>query len=255
VYWRTLDELAEDPSFRERLYNEFPSEVEAISDPATRRTFLKLMGASLALAGVTACTKQPEEKIVPYVRQPEELIPGKPLFYATAMTVGGIATGLLVESHEGRPTKVEGNPDHPASLGASDVFAQASVLGLYDPDRSTSIKNQDKSRSWQESVEAIASQMKLHDANKGAGLRILTETVTSPTLTWQIRELLKKYPSAAWHQYEPIGMDNARRASKVQKRYPIARLPASIRAALAREESGRLATRPMPTGVTTPDVH
>ena len=92
-FWRTLDELADDPAFRERLYNEFPSQIDAIADPVARRTFLKLMGASLALAGVTACTRQPEEKIVPYVRQPEEIIPGKPLFYATAMTVGGSATG------------------------------------------------------------------------------------------------------------------------------------------------------------------
>src|SRR5438105_10884902 len=107
-YWRTLDELADDPSFRDRLYNEFPSEIEAIADPVARRTFLKLMGASLALAGVTGCTRQPDEKIIPYVRQPEEIIPGRPLFYATAMTIGGCATGILVESHEGRPTKVEG---------------------------------------------------------------------------------------------------------------------------------------------------
>src|SRR5436190_8159936 len=106
-YWRTLDELTGDPAFQERLYNEFPSQIEAITDPVARRTFLKLMGASLGLAGVTACTKQPVEKIVPYVRQPEELIPGKPLFYATAMSLGGVATGLLVESHEGRPTKIE----------------------------------------------------------------------------------------------------------------------------------------------------
>ena len=110
-------------------------EVEAITDPVARRTFLKLMGASLALAGVTACTRQPAEKIVPYVRQPEEIVPGKPLFFATAMPLGGVATGLLVESHEGRPTKIEGNPLHPGSLGATDVFAQAAVLGLYDPDR------------------------------------------------------------------------------------------------------------------------
>src|SRR5205085_1078518 len=129
-FWRTLDELADDPAFRERLYNEFPSEVEAISDPATRRTFLKLMGASLALAGITACTRQPEEKIIPYVRQPEELIPGQPLFFATAMSLGGVATGLLVESHEGRPTKIEGNPLHPGSLGAADVYGQAAILGL-----------------------------------------------------------------------------------------------------------------------------
>ena len=123
-YWRTLDELAGDPAFQERLYNEFPSEIEAITDPVARRAFLRLMGASIALAGVTACTRQPPEKIVPYVRQPEELIPGRPLFFATAMTLGGAATGLLVESHEGRPTKIEGNPQHPGSLGATDVFAQ-----------------------------------------------------------------------------------------------------------------------------------
>src|SRR5262245_37211215 len=118
-FWRTLEEQAGDPAFQERLYDEFPSEVEAITDPIQRRAFLKLMGASIALAGVTACTRQPVEKIVPYVRQPEELIPGRPMFFATAMALGGVATGLLVESHEGRPTKIEGNPQHPGSLGAA----------------------------------------------------------------------------------------------------------------------------------------
>src|SRR5207253_7491908 len=141
------------------LYNDFPSHVEAISDPTTRRTFLKFMGASLALAGVTACTKQPEEKIVPYVRQPEELIPGKPLFYATAMTLGGIATGLLVESHEGRPTKIEGNPDHPGSLGASDVYAQAAVLNLYDPDRSQTLTSIGEIRPWSAFLGAIRAAL------------------------------------------------------------------------------------------------
>src|SRR5262250_2054877 len=129
-FWRTLDERADDPAFVEHLYNEFPSQIEAITDPVQRRTFLKLMGASLALAGVTACTRQPDETIVPYVRQPEEIVPGRPLFYATAMTLGGVATGLLVESHEGRPTKIEGNPDHPSSLGAADAYGQAAVLEL-----------------------------------------------------------------------------------------------------------------------------
>src|SRR5207253_3509686 len=123
-FWRTLDELVGDPAFQERLHNEFPSQIEAVADPVARRTFLKLMGASLALGGFTACTRQPAEKILPYVRQPEGLVPGKPLFYATAMALGGVATGLLVESHEGRPTKIEGNPEHPGSLGATDVFAQ-----------------------------------------------------------------------------------------------------------------------------------
>jgi len=154
-WWRTLEERAELPEFQERLHNEFPSEVEAITDPVARRTFLKLMGASIGLAGITACTRQPEEPIVPYVKQPEELIPGKPLFYATAMTVGGVATGLLVESHEGRPTKVEGNPDHPGSLGAADVFAQAAVLDLYDPDRARTITNLGEIRPWPAFLAAI----------------------------------------------------------------------------------------------------
>ncbi len=147
-FWRTLDELADTPAFRERLHNEFPSQIEAITDPVARRAFLKLMGASIALAGIGACTRQPAEKIVPYVRQPEDLVPGNPLFFATAMPLGGVATGLLVESHEGRPTKIEGNPAHPGSLGASDVFAQAAILGLYDPDRSQTLTNLGEIRPW-----------------------------------------------------------------------------------------------------------
>ena len=107
-------------------------------DPDGRRSFMKLMGASLAFAGLTACTVQPREIPVPYVKTPDGTVPGKPYFFATAMTLHGVANGLLVESHEGRPTKVEGNPDHPSSLGATDFFAQASILGLYDPDRSQS---------------------------------------------------------------------------------------------------------------------
>src|SRR5215467_304443 len=147
-FWRTLDERANDPAFQARLCNEFPSQIEAITDPVARRTFLKLMGASLTLAGVGACMRAPDEKIVPYVRQPEQLVLGKPLFFATAMTIAGVATGLLVESHEGRPTKIEGNPLHPGSLGATDIFAQASVLGLYDPDRSRTLTNLGEILPW-----------------------------------------------------------------------------------------------------------
>src|SRR5262252_1990157 len=135
LYWRSLGELADTPQFREYLHREFPEQASQWNDPQGRRQFLKLMSASLALAGVGACTKQPIEKIVPYVRQPEEVVPGRPLFFATAVTFAGVAQPVLVESHEGRPTKIEGNPEHPASLGASDVFTQASILGLYDPDR------------------------------------------------------------------------------------------------------------------------
>ena len=139
AYWRSLDELADTPEFHEYVDREFPSQASEFNDPAGRRTFLKLMGASLALAGVGACTRQPEEKIVPYVRQPEEIIPGRPLFYATAMVQGGFAEPLLAENHMGRPTKLEGNPEHPASLGSTNLFSQASVLTLYDPDWSRTV--------------------------------------------------------------------------------------------------------------------
>ena len=209
-WWRTLDEQADDPAFHERLYNEFPSQVEAISDPVARRAFLKLMGASLGLAGITACTRQPPEKIVPYVRQPEEVVPGRPLFYATAMTIGGVATGLLVESHEGRPTKIEGNPLHPGSLGATDVFAQAAVLDLYDPDRARTPTHLGESRAWADFLAAIALALGPQQAVQGRGLRILTESISSPTLVEQLRDLLARYPSARWHQWDPASRENAR---------------------------------------------
>jgi molybdopterin-containing oxidoreductase family iron-sulfur binding subunit len=173
------------------------------------------MGASLALAGVTACTKQPVEKIVPYVRQPEELIPGRPLFYATAMPLGGVATGWLVESHEGRPTKIEGNPLHPDSLGATDVFAQAAILGLYDPDRSQTLTNLGEIRPWSSFLGTMNAALTAQKPLKGAGLRILTESVSSPTLAAQIRDLLTRFPSAKWHQWDPASRDNARAGSKL----------------------------------------
>jgi MoCo/4Fe-4S cofactor protein with predicted Tat translocation signal len=213
--WRTLTEHADDPAFAEFLHNEFPSQIEAITDPVARRTFLKLMGASLALAGFNACTRQPAEKIVPYVRQPEEIIPGRPLFFATAMTVGGVATGLLVESHEGRPTKIEGNPLHPGSLGAADVYAQASVLGLYDPDRAQTLTNLGDIRPWSAFLGAMRAAVTAQQPLAGAGIRILTESVSSPTLAAQIRDILKRFPSAKWHQWDPSSRDNARAGSKL----------------------------------------
>ncbi len=132
-YWRSLEELAGSSEFQEMMHREFPKGASEWLDAVSRRGFLKLMGASLAMAGMTACTKQPLEPIVPYVRQPEEVIPGRPLFFATAFTLGGYASPILVESHLYRPTKIEGNEQHPASLGGTDVFAQASILGMYDP--------------------------------------------------------------------------------------------------------------------------
>jgi molybdopterin-containing oxidoreductase family iron-sulfur binding subunit len=210
-YWRTLEELADTPEFRERIEAEFAPGACDWTDPVSRRRFLALMGASLALAGVAGCSARPapHEKIMPYVRQPEELIPGRPLFYATAMPLVGSAIGLLVESHEGRPTKVEGNPEHPASLGATDVFAQASVLTLYDPDRSKNITYRGRPRAWSEALAALRGGLDQLRDGKGAGLRLLTETVTSPSLAGLITQLLKEFPEAHWVQWEPAARDNA----------------------------------------------
>jgi len=204
-YWRSFEELAETEEFRAFVDDEFPNRKPDWNDPQSRRLFLRLMGASAALAGASSCTVQPKETIVPYVRQPEEFIPGKPLFYATAMTHNGIATGLLVESHLGRPTKIEGNPQHPASLGATDTFMQASVLALYDPDRSSSVLRNGYISTWGNFITALGAARDVTGLRKGAGFRILSGSVTSPTLAAQMQEFLAAYPEAKWHQYEPCG--------------------------------------------------
>ena len=204
AYWKSLEELAETEDFQKFLEDEFPHRAPDWLEPAQRRTFLKVMGASMALAGLAACTKQPKEVIVPYVRQPEEFVPGKPLYYATAMQMSGVATGLLVESHLGRPTKVEGNPDHPGSLGASNYFNQASVLTLYDPDRSQVATNRGRISSWVGFQAVLTQERERANLNKGAGFRILTETVISPTLGNQLKDLQKQLPAAKWHQWDPM---------------------------------------------------
>ncbi len=212
-YWRSLDELAGTEEFKRFLYDEFPGFSAGWWDSLSRRDLLKLMGASLALAGLSACSVRPAEKIVPYVHPPEEFVPGKPLYYATAMPLAGYGKGVLVESHMGRPTKVEGNPAHPASLGATDVFAQASVLDLYDPDRAQTVSHNGIISSWTSFIGLMNRQREAQGITGGAGLRILTETITSPTLAAQIQALLAEFPRARWYQYEPVGGDDARRGS------------------------------------------
>src|SRR5688572_10978882 len=214
-YWRSLEAVAETAEFKEFLHREFPQNASEWLDPVGRRGFLKLMGASLALAGVSACTRQPEEAIVPYVRQPEELVPGKPMFYATAMPFAGSGVGLLVESHEGRPTKIEGNPEHPASLGATDLFAQAAILGLYDPDRSQTITHLGEIRPFESFVVALRTVLAAQKESQGAGIRILSETIGSPTLGAQAEELLTRFPRAKWVQWEPFGRHSAREGSRL----------------------------------------
>jgi molybdopterin-containing oxidoreductase family iron-sulfur binding subunit len=213
-FWRNLEDLAATPEFEDLLQREFPRQAIGWSEDENsvdgRRNFLKMMGASLALAGLTACTRQPTEHIMPYVRQPEDLIPGKPLFYATATTLGGVANGVLVESHEGRPTKVEGNPEHPATLGALDAFGQASVLQLYDPDRSRTVHEGDEIRSWADFLGMLRGLLAQQRASGGAGIRILTETVTSPSMADQFGALKRLFPASKWHQWEPAGPHSAR---------------------------------------------
>jgi MoCo/4Fe-4S cofactor protein with predicted Tat translocation signal len=220
-YWRTLEELADSPAFQELLRDEFPEQAAGWGSPLNRRQFLTLMGASLALAGVSGCSTRPAPagEIVPYVRAPEEIVPGRPLFYATVMALGGAGVGLLVESHMGRPTKVEGNPDHPASRGATDLYHQASVLTLYDPDRSQTVTLLGQTSTWDAAlgelpvgkVPSLGSAVKEQRRKRGAGLRVLSEAVVSPTLGRQVQDFLKAFPEAKWHQYEPLSRDGGRR--------------------------------------------
>jgi MoCo/4Fe-4S cofactor protein with predicted Tat translocation signal len=204
-YWRSLDELTSVEGFKEFLHREFPRQASEWIDDEGRRNFLKIMGASLALAGLSACTRQPTEYIMPYVEAPEQAIPGKPLFYATAFPVHGVANPVLVESHEFRPTKVEGNPDHPASMGSTDVPTQASILGLYDPDRLQTVNYIGEVRSYTSFLSAFINILAKQREKNGSGIRILTETVTSPTLASQMQDVLKLYPGAKWYQWQPTG--------------------------------------------------
>jgi MoCo/4Fe-4S cofactor protein with predicted Tat translocation signal len=208
-YWRSLEEFVDAPEFEEFVGREFPQHAETWDDPVSRRSFLKLMGASLALAGLSsACVIQPPEKVIPYVQQPEEIVPGKALFFATAMTLKGIAVGLLAKSNEGRPTKIEGNPQHPGSLGSTDKLAQASLLTMYDPDRSQDFLYRNAPRSWNNFVAEARAALERGRETGGAGIRFLTQTVTSPTLIAQFRQILSEMPNARWYQYEPSNNDN-----------------------------------------------
>jgi MoCo/4Fe-4S cofactor protein with predicted Tat translocation signal len=214
-YWRTLEELAGDPHFEDLLHREFPRQASEWDEAVDRRDFLKLMAASLAFAGIAGCKANVQTSIVPYVKQPDGMVLGKPLFFATAMQFGADAIGVLVESHEGRPTKIEGNPDHPASKGATDAFVQASILNLYDPDRARTPSYIGEISTWSaflDAAQAIAAEIK--SAN-GAGLRILSGTIASPSVSDQLQYLLELYPQAKWHQWEPAGSDGAREGGKL----------------------------------------
>jgi MoCo/4Fe-4S cofactor protein with predicted Tat translocation signal len=210
--WRSLDELAKTKSFETMLHREFPHAASEWKDGPSRRNFLKLMSASLAFAGLSACTlKKTDEKIVPYVNAPEDVIPGRPLFFASTMPFAGYGKGVVVESHEGRPTKIEGNDKHPASsLGASDAWMQASILELYDPDRSQTVMHGKTPSTWGAFTTAMVNELADKVTTGGKGMYFLTGTVTSPTLARQMKALAAKFPQAKWHQYETLGRRNSK---------------------------------------------
>lgn len=217
--WRGLENLAENPGFDEKLAREFPAGAEVwseLGDPVSRREFLGILGASLALAGLGACTRLPSEKIIPYVMpsDADSMVPGIARYYASCFCLGGYAQGILVESHDGRPTQVQGNPEHPASLGGSSIFMQASLLSLYDPERSKGVKHEGLVSSWEAFAAELREKNPEWQSRKGVGLRILTGTVTSPTLAWRIRELQRLYPGAIWHSYEPLHLDRQKEAAR-----------------------------------------
>jgi len=213
-FWRSVDELAETPEFAEMVAKEFPSQASEWIDPVSRRNFLKVMGASMALAGLAGCTKQPDEAIMPYVTAPEDLILGKPVYFASAFPFASGAVPVLVKSDSYRPIKVDGNPEHPVVRGGSDPFTQATLLDLYDPDRSQHILYRGETRTWPSFLAAFRSMLADKKPRGGQGLYFLSETVTSPTLAAQWAQGQKNYPQAKFVQYEPVNRDSHYTAAK-----------------------------------------
>jgi MoCo/4Fe-4S cofactor protein with predicted Tat translocation signal len=203
TYWRSLEQLEERPESRAFVEREFPEGASELPEGVTRRDMIMLLGASLSLAGLAGC-RRPVEEIVPYVTAPEEIVPGVPRYYATTMPFRRSAYGLIVESHEGRPTKVEGNPSHPSTLGASSARVQASVLGLYDPDRSQSVTLQGAQKSWKDFATAWGPLSEAHAADGGASLAVLSESFASPTLARLASELRARYPKVQWATYDAV---------------------------------------------------
>jgi MoCo/4Fe-4S cofactor protein with predicted Tat translocation signal len=220
-FWRSLEEAAAAPEFQAWVDNEFAPGASEWSDPVSRRRLMQLLGASLGLAGLTACTKQPEERIVPYVQQPEQIVPGKPLFFATSTLLSGYAHGVLAESHMGRPTKIEGNPDHPSSLGGTDVFSQAQTLMLYDPDRLQAVLREGRISSWDAFLSAMEPVRTQIAEKKGEGFHILTETITSPSIAAMIRAIKAEFPGMQWHQYDPVSLSNSFEGTRVAFGEPV----------------------------------
>lgn len=213
--WRGLEELANEPSFQDMLHREFPEDATAWADPVTRRTFLTLAGASAGLAGI-GCSPRPasREKIYAYVNKPEQITPGLPLFFATGVAINGSTVGVLAKSREGRPIKLEGNPDHPSSLGSIDPLHQAEILNLYDPDRSKAILKRGHPTSFQSAITELKLTLEKLKAG-GKTIRVLTGTIGSPTTKAVLDEFLKNYPTAKLIQYDAVGRDNVNEGAKI----------------------------------------
>ena len=200
-YWRSVDELADTAEFQAAVEREFPGSAQEWVDPVSRRGFMKLMGASMALAGLAGCTKQPDEPIYPYVKQPEDLILGKPMYFATAHPFVTGAVPLLVKSDQFRPIKIDGNPEHPYNQGSSDPFTQGTLLDLYDPDRSKHVTFRGEDREWAEFAQEF--RLKVAASKDGTGIYFLSSTITSPTLARQWKAVQAAYPKATLVQYDP----------------------------------------------------
>src|SRR6185437_10567378 len=212
-YWRAVADLSASAAHIPGPGGEFPPGAADCDPELSRRDFLTLLGASAALA--TACTRQPRERILPYAERPPEVVPGVPLHYATSMPLDGYATGLLVESHEGRPTKIEGNPDHPASLGAAGVYEQASVLGLYDPDRARIPRVAHRSASWEEITTALVPQaLRPHVGTRGAGLHVLLQPSSSSLVASLLARVRTVFPESAIHFHASLVHDAPLAASR-----------------------------------------
>ena len=215
-YWRSLDQLAETPEFNEWVEREFPAGASEFNDPVSRRHFVKIMSASFLLGGLgfTGC-RRPEEHILPFSKMPEGYVHGVAQYYATARPTRGSAVPLLVKSHDGRPTKIEGNPNHPGSNGGTDAFTQASILNLYDPDRAMRFTKSGSEKSSAEALDALAELSKKFAGNGGEGLSFLLEQSSSPSRERLQKIISDKFPKALWYIYEPVDLAVERQAAAI----------------------------------------
>ncbi|MCW8137651.1 MAG: TAT-variant-translocated molybdopterin oxidoreductase [Planctomycetota bacterium] len=235
-YWRSLDELADTPEFRQYVEAEFPSRAQELVDPLSRRRFLQVMGASLALAG-TGCDfiRWPKENILPFAARPQHRDPGTTVSYATSFDLGGVGTGLLVTSYDGRPIKVEGNPQHPESLGATSAIMQASVLDLYDPERSQAVQKvgaegASEVSTWEAAEAELEPRLRELKAARGKGLAVIARASSSRSFQRLLERLRRDMPEARVAVWEPVSRDAARAGAALAFGRPLRQQPSIARA-------------------------